>query len=204
MKRTLIAALALSLTATLAACGEDEDPDAIPESTPNSSSPTPTEPSETQTTPSWEDDYTPEQLRLYEAALQRFESYEQRSEPIWAEGKATATARALFEEYFPSPLWQTYQSRLESYEQVVLTIEGSASVYWSKATSITKDSVTIEQCVDYTSIKAYQDGELVEPEPWATEPRLRTIDLSKPEGYNWLIYTLTDSASTQRPGRCDP
>jgi hypothetical protein len=209
IRRPLSTAAALATIAlTATACGDDDAPDPIPgtESSSTSSAPTePTEPTETATTPSWEDDYTPKQIRAYEAALQRFESYEQRSEPIWAEGAATPAAEALFKDYFPSPQWQFLFHRLEDYEQVEVRSEGTAHVYWTRAKSITRDglNVEIEQCVDYTSITNTQRGEAIEPDPWATHPRLRAIRLSKPEGYDWLIYQLSDATSEPRPQRCD-
>lgn len=205
MKRTLITAIALALAGTVTACGDDGEPDAIPTST-SSGSPSAAEPTETETTPSWEDDYTPKQVRAFEAALQQFESYEQRSEPIWAEGKATPTAEALFKEYFPFPRWQFVYQQLETYEEVDVKTEGLATVFWSRPTSISRNArnVEIEQCVDYTSIKNTQRGNAIEPERWATQPRLRRITLSRPAGYGWLIYELNDAASEPRPERCEP
>lgn len=201
---TILAALTLGLTA----CGDDDAPDPIPRAEPSSTSSAPTEPTkptETATTPAWEADYTPKQIRAYEAALQRFESYEQRSEPIWADGAATPAAEAVFKDYFPSPQWQFLLRRLEDYEQVEVRSEGTAHVYWTRAKSITGDglNVEIEQCVDYTSITNTQRGKTIEPDPWATHPRLRVIRLSKPEGYDWLIYQLSDATSEPRPQRCD-
>lgn len=208
IRRPLSTAAALATIAlTATACGDDDAPDPIAgtESSSTSSAPTePTEPTETATTPSWEDDYTPKQTRAYEAALQRFESYEQRSEPIWAEGKATPVAEAIFKDYFPSPQWQFMFQRLEDYEQVEVFVEGVPTVFWSRPISITKDGLNavIEQCVDYAAVRVTQYGEKVESR--SDKPRLRTIRLSKPEGYDWLIYELSDATSKPRPERCDP
>jgi hypothetical protein len=207
IRRPLATAAAFAaLTLGLTACGDDDAPDPIPGTEPTRTSSAPTEPTETATTPSWEDDYTPKQIRAYEAALQRFESYEQRSEPIWAKGEATLAAQALFKEYFPSPRWQAYYQRLEDYEQVDVKFEGRATVYWSRPKSVTKNALNleIEQCVDYSAITGSQNDTPVEPEAWAKEPRLRTIQLSKPAGYDWLIYNLVDATSSKRPKACTP
>jgi predicted small lipoprotein YifL len=205
MKRTLNALVAVALTGALTACGDNDKPDPIPDSeSSTTSTSSPTEPTETATTPPpWEDDYTPKQLQAYEAALQRWDSYEQRSEPIWAAGKATPVAEALFKEYFPSPQWQFYNERLADYEQVKVLVKGLATVYWSRPKLITKNALTveIEQCVDYSSIKVTQYGK--EVGSTTAKPRLRTIQLAMPKGYDWLIYKLVDATSERRPRTCN-
>lgn len=206
IRRPLTTAATLAaLTLTLTACGDDDEPDAIPESTPSSSSTAPTGPTETETTPSWEDDYKPAQVEAYEAALQRWESYEQRSETFWAKGKATPAAEGLFKEYFASPGWIVYNERLKTYAQNDVTLEGLPTVLWSQPTAISKDglSVEIKQCVDYTTRTAYQGGEPVERESWGDKPMTRTLTLSKPEGHNWLIYEVTEPTE-ERHKPCEP
>jgi hypothetical protein len=199
---TVLTATALMLGA--AACGgEDNDPQAEPTSptTSTSSSPTETIPTE----PAWVDDYTKKQLDAYEAALTRWETYESRSEPIWAAGKVTERAEALFKQYFPSPIWQGYYDRLKTYQQVDVQIEGTPGIYWSRAKSISKNgrSVVIDQCVDYTTIETTQRGEPAQPVAWQQKPNLRTITLEKPAGYDWLIYGVVDaSGGKARP--CKP
>lgn len=200
IRRTLSTLAALTLAAGLTACSDDKkDPEPQATDSTTSAEPTPTE-------PAWEDGYTEKQLAGYEAALQRWESYLDRSEPIWAAGKATPQAEDLFKEYFPDPNWRSLFNTLETYEQVEVKTEGQAEVYWSRATQISKDakSVTIEQCVDYTAASTTQWGKPVQPYEWAKVPRTRTINLSKPEGYSWLIYDLQDAASKKRPKKCTP
>lgn len=199
------AALLAALLATTAACGGDDEPEATPSSstTPTTQSPSPTV--TTPTEPAWEDKYTDAQLDAYDAALARYESYETRTEPIWAEGKVTDRAEALFKQYFPSPIWQGYLSRLTTYEQVDVQIDGLADVYWSKAKSISDTglSVVINQCVDYTTISTTQRGKPAQPVEWQQKPNLRTITLEKPDGYDWLIYGVVD-ASTGKARPCEP
>lgn len=185
---------AIMLSAT--GCGgEDDDPQTDPTSPTTSSSPTePTEPSPTDT--SWEKKYTKKQLDAYEAALTRWETYETRSEPIWAAGKVTERAEALFKQFFPSPIWQGYYDRLKTYQQVDVQIEGTPGIYWSRAKSISKNgrSVVIDQCVDYTTIETTQRGEPAQPVAWQQKPNLRTLTFEKPAGYDWLIYGVVDAS----------
>lgn len=200
IRRTLPTLVALTLVGGLAACSDDKkDPEPKATDSTTSAEPTPTE-------PAWEDKYSEKQLRAYEAALQRWESYLNRSEPIWAAGKATPQAEDLFKEYFPDPDWRSVFAQLKTYEQVDVTTKGQAEVFWSKAKDISKDglNVTLEQCVNYSAAVTTQRGEVVEGETWGTQPRIREIQLSKPEGYGWLIYSLKDATSKKRPKRCDP
>lgn len=200
IRRTLSTVAALALAAGLAACSDDKkDPEPKATDSTTSAEPTPTE-------PAWEDAYTEKQLDGYEAALQRWESYLDRSEPIWAAGKATPQAEDLFKEYFPDPIWRSVFQTLKTYEQVEVKTVGQAQIYWSKATEISKTarSVTIEQCVKYSAARTTQHGEVVEGSAWGDQPRIRRIHLSKPEGYGWLIYDLQDATSKKRPKRCEP
>ena len=203
LRRIVVAASVFVLGALLAACGGEDD---SPRSTDPGASESPTESTEpTSTTPPWESKYTSAQLDAYEAALARWEAYEHRSEPIWAEGRATDRAEALFKQYFPSPLWETYYNRLQSYEAAKVKIEGTPGVYWSQPHSISRNglSVELQQCVDYTAGTTTQNGKEAAVPGWVKKPNLRTISLSKPKGYDWLIYSVTDaSAGKARP--CKP
>lgn len=201
-RRLAVAAVSVALLATTAACGAGGDnPDASPPSstTPTAPSPSPTEP--TPTEPAWQDKYTDAQLDAYQAALSRYEEYETRTEPIWAEGKATPRAEALFKQYFPSPAWQVYYQRLRTYEQVGVKIDGIPGVYWSRAKTISNNggSITIDQCVDYTKVKTTQRGEPAKPIKAQQHPQLRTISLERPKGYDWLIYGIVDASQGARP-----
>lgn len=204
-RRLALAATSIALIVATAACGgEDKDPEATPSSsTDTSQSPPPTTPSTTDT--AWQDEYTEPQLAGYEDALRRYQEYETRSEPIWAAGKATDRAEALFKQYYPSPLWQGRLQVLSDYEQVDVQVEGLADVYWSRAKSISDSgrSVVVDQCVDYTTVKVTQRGQAAQPVKWQQKPNLRTITLEKPKGSDWLIYGVVDASSGKaRP--CTP
>lgn len=203
-RRIAVTTVLIALLGTAACGGGDDEPEATPSSssTPTTQSPSPTEPSPTET--AWQDKYTDAQLAGYDDALSRYQEYETRSEPIWAEGKATDRAEALFKQYFPSPLWQGRLRTLSQYEQVNVQIDGLAEVYWSEAKSISDSgrSVVIDQCVDYTTATVTQRGEPAPPVKWQQRPNLRTITLEQPKGYDWLIYGVVDaSGGKARP--CD-
>jgi hypothetical protein len=199
---TAVLAAAVLMLGAAACGGESENPQSEP-STPDASV-SPTAP--TTTAPTWEKEYTKKQLGAYDAALDRWEEYETRSAPVWSRGKATEAAGDVFQEYFPSPLWQSQYRQLQAYEQAGITLKGRAEVLWSKPANISDNglNVTIQQCVDYTTITGEQNGEPIEREAWARTPRLQTITLSKPEGHDWLVYGLQDSTSKKRPPRCTP
>ena len=190
-----VGAVVIMLSA--AACGgSDAEPNTEPSPTQSTTSAS-TSPSPTQDTDAWKANYSPAQLKAYDAALQRFESYESRAEPIWAKGKATPEAEALFKEFFPSPIWVGQWKKLQSYEQVEVKTSGTPSIYWSKAKSIsdTAGSVEIVQCVDYTTVTSTQRGEPVKQYDWIATPQRRTITLQKPTGYGWLIYAVEDAST---------
>ncbi|MEP9385553.1 hypothetical protein [Nocardioides sp. KR10-350] len=202
-RKTAAALGAAVLMLGTAACGGGDDPTSDDSPSPTvSSSPTS---SPSPTSDAWKKKYTPAQLKAYQDALARWTEYEQRSEPIWARGKATEAAANLFKEYFPSPFWQNQYKRLASYEQVDVKVSGTPGIYWSKAKSVSKDggSVEITQCVDNTQIKVTQHGKPAKPVKAQQRPNLRTISLSKPKGYDWLIYGIED-ASSGKPKPCKP
>lgn len=153
---------------------------------PSSSLPDPTE----TTQPAWQAKYSEKEIAAYEEALDRFTTYEQGSEPIWRRGKATPAAEELFKEYFYT--WQDQLRRLQTYEQVNVKITGVPSALNSRPTRIKiasdGQSVTIRQCVDFTTSVVTQDGE---PAPGASKvPLIRNIYLSrstKPAATPWRI-----------------
>jgi hypothetical protein len=211
LRRYAAAAIVLSaLALSTAACAGDGDPESTPtdgltrSATESTSEPT-TAPTPTKDPDAWKSKFSPAQLEAYDTALQRWESYESRSEPLWAKGRATPSAERLFKEFFPHPSWRGYLDRLETYEEVEVKSDGLASVYWSEAKSISKEgrSVQIVQCVDYTTIQGTQRGEPVTRPGWLEKPQLRKIYLSKPEGYDWLIYGVVDAA-TGKSAPCKP
>jgi hypothetical protein len=133
-------------------------------------------------------------LAAYEAAVARLASYEREAEPIWATGKATKEAEALFQEYFPSPVWQVYFDRLKTYQEVDVKVMGLPTVLWSMATKISSSdgasgSVSLRQCVDFASQEVTQYDEPVER---FNTPVLRTATLDGSADAGWLILELSE------------
>ncbi len=206
---TVLSVLAIST----AACAGGDDPETSPTDAPTSSAtegtsePT-TDPTPTTDPDAWRTKFSPAQLEAYDTARQRWETYESRSEPIWAEGKATPAAEKLFKEYFPHPIWMDQFEQLETYEQYEVQIAGTPDVLWSRAKSIGDASgeVEIEQCVDYRSTTTTQNGEATKPIESRQKPVLREITMIKPKGYDWLIYAInaTPGAGGKKDKPCDP
>lgn len=213
LRRYAVTAITLSaLAISTAACGGD-DPETTPTDEPTSSAtgstsePT-TEPTPTTDPDAWRTEYGPAQLEAYDTALRRWESYESRSEPIWAKGEATPAAEKLFKEYFPHPTWMNYRDELQTYEEYEVRTFGTPKVYWSKAASISDagDSITIRECVDYRTTTTTQYDKPTKPVASRQQPVLREITLNMPEGYDWLIYAInkTPGAGGKKDKPCDP
>ncbi|UUZ59588.1 hypothetical protein [Nocardioides sp. B-3] len=214
LRRCVTACVALAALAVFAtACGGDTDPESSPTAGATSSATdnTPEVTTDTSPTPdpdAWRAKFDADQLSAYDTALQRWDSYESRSEPIWAKGKATPAAEKLFKEFFPHPIWVGQFEQLQTYEQYEVQIAGTPDVLWSRARSVTEtgSGVVIMQCVDYRSTTTTQNGNPTQPIESRQKPVLREINLSKPEGYGWLIYAInaTPGANGKKDKPCDP
>jgi len=208
LRRSIISAVALgALALTAAACGGDDKPETLP--TPTTSTSSTPEQSPTPTTPTWESEFTDEQLAEYNEALKRWDTYELRSEPIWAAGKATPAAQALFKEFFLNSSGQ-YQT-LQTYEQAKIKTTGTPKIYWSKAASIGDPkkagtqgmSTVIQQCVDYRSTTVTAMGKPSELAKKFQRPLVREISLKKVGNVTWLISNV-DDLSDGKAKPCDP
>jgi hypothetical protein len=199
LRHLVATAVLVALTFALAACGSDDDPTPLPAptSTTPSSSPSPT-------TPAWESKYTPEQIQAYNEALARWESYEQRAEPIWAKGKVTPAAKALFKEYWVS--WAVPLNRLTFYEQVGDKVVGVPKVLWSRASKVANFSgggisVTIQQCIDPSTIEVkHAPGAQVQEQKQG--PYIRRISLTKAGATSYRVNGLFDVTSGKKVKPC--
>jgi hypothetical protein len=214
LRRYAVTSIAVSVLAlSTTACAGDDDPETAPTDEPTSSATGSTSEPTTSPTPTtdpdaWRSKFSPAQLEAYDVALQRWESYESRSEPIWAKGEATPAAEKLFKEFFPHPIWIGQFKQLQTYEQYEVRIAGTPDVLWSRAKSIgdSGGGVEIEQCVDYRSTTTTQNGEPTKPIESRQQPVLREITMSKPKGYDWLIYAInaTPGAGGKKDRPCGP
>lgn len=200
--RHFAVAVVLAFLVLPTACGGASPPDASGEVEIDGASPSSLPESE-----SWRSDYNAEQLEAYESALLRWETFEELLEPIEAAGIATPEAKALFQEYFPSPQWMGRWEELEMYEEVEVRIPARPEVLWSRATAISDavDSVMIEQCVDWRPSQAIQRGKPVPPVPEYQEPVLRVVSLFRHD-QEWLVDTVvtTPGNGGKEVVPCDP
>jgi hypothetical protein len=153
----------------------------------------------------WVEDYTEEQVRAYEQALQRWERYEELVEPVWAEGRATDEARTLFQRFF-AVNWEDQFVDLQEREAVGVRISGTPRVHWSEPSEIRETIwVSIDQCIDTTPVSGTQDGQELPSVEALLEPHLRTVVMVKNEGRPWRIMSIRDSSrSGTEIHRCEP
>ncbi|MEJ7831858.1 MAG: hypothetical protein WKF79_03010 [Nocardioides sp.] len=178
----------------LAGCSEDTDPGptAGPAPTATVTSPSLT-PSQSPTTPAWQSKYTDDELAIYEDALARQLEYFEKKNAIYKAGKDTPEAREVFREY--SLLWPGLVAELaESYDQRGLRIVRPPTPLSTRMVSINMNedgtgSLLMSQCTDYSDILVTQNGE----ELSGTKPdhliTALTINMSKPEGRDWMLAT---------------
>ena len=198
VRRLKAAGIAIGMSVSLACCGSDDDPETLPtETTSTSTSPTPA-------SSAWESNYTQKQLQAYEAALTRWETYEQRSEPIWAAGKVTPTARQLFKEYWVA--WAVPLNQLSLYERVGDKVVGVPEVLWSRPTKVSiftggGISVTIQQCIDPSTIEVeHAPGTQVHQQKQG--PYIRRISLAEADASSYRVIGLFDVTSGKKVKPC--
>lgn len=190
--RVAVSVIAVVLIATLASCN-DSEPDPVPTPT-KSASTTPT-----STKAAWESKYHAKEIAAYKEALARYQAYQREVRPIWAAGKATPSAKKLFQEYFIP--WQFYYKQLEQYEATNIKLDLRYEVLDSRATRVKLGSdggsVSIRQCVDQTKSSGTQDGK---PLPKSADtPQLIDVVMDQVEG-RWLISQISNS---QKDRPCD-
>lgn len=197
------AAVLAGLALTVAGCGSDNEPNTLPTEGASSSTPPPSSsPSPTSTAPAWQASYTPKQIKAYEEALQRWESYENRAESIWAKGKVTPAAEALFKDYFI--VWQSQLNTLRFHEQVGDKVVGLPTVIRSRPSKVTAFkggiNVTIQQCIDPSTVKVkHAAGAQVQEKN--VGPYIRRISLTKTDVKPYRVSELFDvtSGKTVKP-----
>ncbi len=149
--------------------------------TESTDSPSPTE-------SGWESNFTQDQLAEYDEALARWEDYERKSEPLWADPKPTDESLKLFRSFFYAP--NALQDQLATYAQVDIKISGLPTVLWSKATRIEGSAVTIRQCIDLSTQVVTQYGEPTKGRP--KKPKLRDVSISRPDAKSEYLISNID------------
>jgi hypothetical protein len=181
------------------ACQSEAGPEPLPPAESSTTAAVTPRPSPTQPA-SWESKYTPRQLRAYESALRRYQEYETRSEPIWRAGKATPQTRAFFKEYFLG--WFNQQRLLATYEQVEVRMFGLGRTLRSRPIRVAfaddGESVTIKQCVDFSTTRTTQYGK--KTKKLTTRPQVRVVTLSRFTRPSEAPWKITD-VENPRGGR---
>lgn len=200
IRRLAMILLAATMAAAFAACDAGDQPTA---ETVTSGAAKATEPTAIPDEEPWRDKYNDEQLEAYEAALSRWEGFEDRVEPIWEDGTVTPRARAIFQTYFTESASQVMLARQRELEFNKIKTFGRANVLWSKPSRVSEDAARLElrQCVDLSSYRGEREGEPLPKTKWANIPNIRVIAMTKPEGSPWLIESYGDPDGKKQ--RCD-
>lgn len=188
-RRVVLLLAGAGLALSLAACtGGGPDPTPEPSPAPSTSA--------SPTAPSWEAQYSAEELAAYKAAVARLNAYEQESAPLWEAGVVTPVSKKLFQKYFT--LWQSPLADLEFYEKNKLTRIGSLKVLSSEATRIKLSSdggsLTVRQCTNPSGITISQAGKPVEPEK--NGPQFREVTFDRVAG-KWMLFQIVESKGDQ-------
>lgn len=187
-----------ALTLVLTGCQSDSNERDEGTKTPNTSA-TPTETDTTADT-SWQEQYTDEQLQAYQGALQRLTDYEETSEPIWREGRVTPEAEALMASYWLDGGAQQL-SVLATYEQNDIQISGLPTVLSSEATFIAEEagsgSVTIDQCLDWSTSAVTQRGTAAPTPDAVLAEQRRTVELGRTGDAAWQIVYINTYDGTE-------
>jgi hypothetical protein len=179
MKRTLIAATALALAGTLSSCGGDDEPQADPTPTKSAS---PTASATSTPEPTWDDKYSPAQLKRYRAARDRWLEFWRFYTDITRKGVDTPGVKSGFEQYSMFPTSE-YSSFLDSYVRGGARMEVPPEVLWTSASRIRKDTVDFNYCLDNTNIRITVNGKVTpQKKPYRV---LRTVRMRKTEK-GWL------------------
>jgi len=186
MKRTLIAATALTLAGTLAGCGGDDEPKADPTPTKSAS------PSATTTTatpePTWDDEFTPAQMKRYRAARDRWREFWRFYTEAARKGVDTPGVKAGFAKYSMSPLSE-YSRFLDTYVRGGARMEVPPRVLWTGASKIAKDTVVFNYCLDYTDARITANGQITTIE----KPYRRLVEVQMRETVKgWLKERFVD------------
>ncbi len=156
MKRTLIAAIAIAMAGTLSSCGDDEpkaDPTPTKSASPSSSAtPTPE--------PTWDDKYSPAQMKNYRAARDRWLEFWEAYTEAARTGADTPGLKAMFEKYSLAPPLGERSQFLDTYVRGGARMEVAPKVLWTSATKIKPKTVIFNYCLDYTDARITTNGQV--------------------------------------------
>ena len=185
LTRRFVMAAVCSLA--LIGCGNSSD------ASPRSSAP----PKSTTTTPppAWESKFTAEELAIYREAIQRAEAYESKAQPIWAAGKATRAAKALFEDNLLT--WRLDWADLQSYEKQGIQIARAPKVLSTEPESIKlldkgAAETKLRRCVDATDLGGTINGKPLNE--GTDKPVIQSVTVYKYDDSSWRFgkFNTTD------------
>lgn len=169
MKRTLIAATALALVGTLSSCGGDDEPKADPTPTKSAS---PSGSATSTPEPTWDDKYSPAQLKRYRAARDRWLEFWEAYTAAARTGADTPGLTAMFEKYSLSPLGERSEF-LDTYVRGGARMEVPPEVLWTSASKIGRTTVIFNYCLDYTDARITTNGQVTQ----ISDPSRRLIEV---------------------------
>jgi hypothetical protein len=143
----------------------------------------------------WEKKFTQRQLNAYDAALARYQRYNELSDDIYRKGKDTPQARAVLKEY--NLLWQRDIVTLgETFDKGGVRQEVPPRLLWSYARSVKPTEVIFLQCVDFSRMRYTQNGKVLRNKP--KHPITPVIvSMTKPTNRDWMVVAerLRDKAT---------
>ena len=195
--RTLLTATAACTALLFAAVGcTSDEPSPKPPETTSSAAPSPTK-------PAWGSKFNAKQTAQYEAALARWTEYEQRAQPIWADGKVTPAAEKLLQEYWVT--WPTQLNTLRRMEASGITVNGSPTVLSSEPIKVTiRPTATVvefNQCIDDSTVTTASKAGTPTGGDRTPKPFIRTITMTKVAKKTWLVVSAT--ADMKKANQCD-
>lgn len=185
MKRAGIVPAALVLAVALAGCGGSDGPETDPTGTlspPVSEAPTVTATPE----PTWDDKFTPAQLKNYAAARDVWLEYWSAYTDAARTGADTPGVRAMFEKFSVTPLSERSEF-LDTYVRGGARMEVPPKVLWTSATAISPTRVVFNYCLDYSDARITTNGhvnEISDPSRRLVKVQMvKTTESWKKKGY---------------------
>ena len=185
LARRFVMAAVCSLV--LVGCGNSSDTPQRPSAPPKATITTPP--------PAWESKYTAKELAIYREAVQRAAAYESKAQPIWAAGKATRAAKALFEDNLLT--WQLDWADLQSYEKQGIQIARAPKVLSTEPESIKlldkgAAETKLRRCVDATDLGGTINGKPLNE--GTDKPVIQSVTVYKYDDSSWRFgkFNTTD------------
>lgn len=131
----------------------------------------------------WRSKYTPDQLKRFDAALERWQQFSARYNEAARRGVDTPGIEAMFGEYSTTAAVD-YSAFLDQFVRGGARLEVPAVPIWFSAKEVGPSWVVIKQCTDFSKVRVTVNGEVAkQPRPFR---RLITVRMSKTPGNDWM------------------